>query len=494
MKQIKNIMMRRRQGYAVGIVAITFVILVSLKVLETTSMSVMRQTSIANSSSSRNKAAQVDADDTATEVQSATEEEVATVPYRDRWNHRFSSSAARGKRGGYVFFKHIRKAGGTTLRTYIRYVFEYHGLSRDVADYENMRAAATSHNQTNTTGLSSKYDISYSEQEYFPLDWQCSRIDPRWEESLSIIVLRHPIERHLSEFFFSGIDQEKKVSIFGKQRRVIDRQALFHNNKTYIDTLAQFIAKEVPYWIENSKSDGNIVAKRNGYMFSRWYQDNFQLRALAGCSSGECLERKQAKQPIEMENMTKAIKEYHPLNYSYSIPEPICTQFFRENFLFDICNGKTGQVSRDQCSIGCDGPCSFPTVAEGSLDESDVEHATEALKEFDAILLMEKLKYADQSAFVSDGMGVPRDAEFALDNMSGMNTRVVKTTERELTHFYRDLLRKLNLNSVLELLESDNRLEIEFYNRAVDIYDRQMNTWKEETGWGRERSREGWGH
>ncbi len=482
MKPIKNIMMRRRQGYAVGIVAIAFVILVSMKVLKTTSISVLRQTSI---DSSRNKAAQIDADDTAAEVQSTTEEYVATIPYRDRWNHRFSSSAERGKRGGYVFFKHIRKAGGTTLRSYIRDVFEHHGLSRDVADYENMRAVAT--NQTSASRISSKYDISYVEQEYLPLDWQCSRIDPRWQESLNIIVLRHPIERHLSEFFFSGVSPEKKKSVFGKQRRIIDREELF-KNRLYTDTLAQFIAKEVPYWVKNSKNDGSRVAKRNGYMFSRWYQDNFQLRALAGCSSGECLERKQAEQPIEMEK----INEFHPLNYSYSTPEPICTQFFQDNLAFDVCNGKTRR-SRDTCSSGCDGPCSFPTVAEGSLDEHDVEHAIEALKQFDAILLMEKLKYADQSAFVSDVMGVPRDAEFALDNTRGMNTRVVKTSERELTHFYRDLLRKLNLNSVLELLESDNRLEIEFYNRAVDIYDRQMKTWKEETGWGRQRrSRGGW--
>jgi len=484
-------MMRRRQGYVVGIVVVA-VVLVSMKVLKTISTTtVMRQTSI-DEDSSRNKAAQVDADDTAAGVQSATEEDVAAVPYRDRWNHRFSSSVARGKRGGYVFFKHIRKAGGTTLRTYIRNVFEYHGLSRDVADYENMREVATSRNQTSATGLSSKYDISYVEQEYLPLDWQCSRIDPRWQESLNIIVLRHPIERHLSEFFFSGVSLEKKKSVFGKQRRIIDREQLF-KNRLYTDTLAQFIAKEVPYWVENSKSDdskGNKTAKRNGYMFSRWYQDNFQLRALAGCSSGECLERKQAEQPIEMEK----INEFHPLNYSYTTPEPICTQFFQDNLSFDVCNGKTGQVSRDQCSSGCDGPCSFPTVAEGSLNESDVEHAIEALKQFDAILLMERLKYADQSAFVSDVMSVPRDAEFALDNTRGMNARVVKTNERELTHFYRDLLHKLNLNSVLELLESDNRLEIEFYNRAVDIYDRQMNTWKKETGWRRQKSRGGWGH
>mmetsp|Transcript_36757 Transcript_36757/g.75003 ORF Transcript_36757/g.75003 Transcript_36757/m.75003 type:complete len:154 (+) Transcript_36757:37-498(+) len=40
-------------------------------------------------------------------------------PYLDRWDRRFKSSAARGKVGGYVFFKHIRKAGGTTLRRYV---------------------------------------------------------------------------------------------------------------------------------------------------------------------------------------------------------------------------------------------------------------------------------------------------------------------------------------------------------------------------------------
>ncbi len=115
-------------------------------------------------------------------------------PYMNRWDQRFASSAARGKLGGYVFFKHIRKAGGTTLRNYIRNVFEHHGLSHDVSDYEQMIT-----NQTNFQ-LRSKYDISYVEQEYVPLDWRCSAIDPRWQESLNIIVLRHPIERHMSHF------------------------------------------------------------------------------------------------------------------------------------------------------------------------------------------------------------------------------------------------------------------------------------------------------
>ena len=32
-------------------------------------------------------------------------------PYLNRWQRRFASSEARNKKGGYLFFRHIRKAG-----------------------------------------------------------------------------------------------------------------------------------------------------------------------------------------------------------------------------------------------------------------------------------------------------------------------------------------------------------------------------------------------
>ncbi len=148
--------------------------------------------------------------------------------------------------------------------------------------------------------------------------------------------------------------------------------------------------------------------------------------------------------------------------------------------------GGIGEYKDDtQCSKGCDGPCSYPTIADGILDTKDVRHAIRSLNAFDAILLMEKLNDRDESAFLSDLMGVPRNASFALGNTRGMNSRVVKFSKREVTHFYRDLLTKLNLQSVLHRLEEENKLEIEFFNRAVQIHDRQMRVWKEETGWGR---------
>jgi hypothetical protein len=91
---------------------------------------------------------------------------------------------------------------------------------------------------------------------------------------------------------------------------------------------------------------------------------------------------------------------------------------------------------------------------------------------------MEKLSDEDQSAFLNDIMGVPRDASFALSNVRRMNARVEKSNERELTHFYRDLLTKLNLKSLLARLEEENKLEIEFFHQAVELHDRQMKEWK----------------
>lgn len=402
---------------------------------------------------------------TTTAVQDVSMDDIVGPLAGSIWDQRFSSSAARGKLSGYVFFKHIRKAGGTTLRSYLRNVFEHHGLSRNVSDYEQMIT-----NQTNIH-LRNKYDISYVEQESVPLDWQCSAVDPRWQESLSIIVLRHPIERHISEFFFSGMTLKTKKRVFGNNR-IIQKDQLFIN-RTYTQTLAGFIAEEVPYWIDHSK----IRIHRRNVMFGRWYEDNFQLRALAGCSSGECLEKKLAEeQSREMESIHKL----HPLNHSYATPNAVCTQFFQDNLLFDVCSKR-----KEQCSGGCDGPCVYPSMAEGILDENDVRRAIEALKAFDAILLMEKLRDYDQSAFLNAVMGVPRDVSFALHNVRTMNARVIKSNERELTHFYRDLFTKLNLKSVLLRLEEDNKLEIEFFNQAVALHDRQMKVWQEESGWGR---------
>jgi hypothetical protein len=41
----------------------------------------------------------------------------------------------RGRAGGFLFFKHIRKAGGTPLREYFSEVMKYHNNSRMFYDF-----------------------------------------------------------------------------------------------------------------------------------------------------------------------------------------------------------------------------------------------------------------------------------------------------------------------------------------------------------------------
>jgi hypothetical protein len=48
--------------------------------------------------------------------------------------------------------------------------------------------------------------VYFVEQEFSTMDWQCRDIDPRWNYSLSVVILRHPIKRHLSKF----LDKESR--------------------------------------------------------------------------------------------------------------------------------------------------------------------------------------------------------------------------------------------------------------------------------------------
>ncbi|KAL7528128.1 hypothetical protein ACHAXR_002281, partial [Thalassiosira sp. AJA248-18] len=368
-------------------------------------------------------------------------------PYLSRWQRRFASSEARHKKGGYLFFKHIRKAGGTSLRTYFRDVLAYHNITRSVEDWRAMRRVK----QTE------RYQIHYVEHEFLAIDSQCPSIDPRWRESMRIIVLRHPIERHLSEFFFSGP---------GVKYHPIDKQQLYAN-QTYTTELAEFMKEWVPKWMRRiGKGDrqGKGVKGQFNMIFGRYYTDNFQLRALAGCSSGDCLKEKE----VTEEEMEK-INDLHPSSYSYAEPVPRCTNYFGRDKpdqpanLFEQC-AKDGHI-REECSArGCDGPCFYPSVAWGKVGNNDIARAIHTLKSFDAVLLMEKLDDQDQSDFLSDILGVPRDAEFSLAKRGSVaNAGVEKSGKREKNRFYRDLLLKLGLKESLNnMLRMDNKLEIEF--------------------------------
>jgi hypothetical protein len=384
-------------------------------------------------------------------------------PYVNRWQQRFASSKARNKSGGYVFFKHIRKAGGTSLRAYFRDVFAYHGLTYDVNDYRKAKDARAKSNKD--------YVIHYVEHEFQTMDSDCPKDDPRWNESLRIVVLRHPIERHMSEFFFSGHGTDFPI----------DKQQLY-TNQTYTDELSEFLNNNVPQWMSQLGGGKTSISKfgkmeeRFNMFFGRYYTDNFQLRAFAGCSSGECLEDK-----VVADSKMEEINALHPSQYEYTTPVTRCTQFFnKENALFDPCAKPTRKT--DECSIGCDGPCFYPSVAWGELSNKDVTRAVRALEAFDSVLLMETYDDSDQSAFLADILGVPRDSGFNLGHRNVTNSMVQKTTKHEKNSFYRDLLSKLSPVS-LDLLRKENKLEIEFFEQAIKVNERKTAEWKRETGW-----------
>jgi hypothetical protein len=104
------------------------------------------------------------------------------------------------------------------------------------------------------------------------------------------------------------------------------------------------------------------------------------------------------------------------------------------------------------------------------------------LEKFDVVLLMETFDDPDQAALMADTFGVPRDAEFALSNHKASYVTIQKTNKRDKTHFYRDLLQKLSPDS-LDMLTKENKLEIDFFERAVYVNQRKTEEWKRETNW-----------
>lgn len=284
-------------------------------------------------------------------------------------------------------------------------------------------------------------------------------------------MLRHPIERHLSEYFFSGS---------GSKFFPIDKEQLYVN-ETYTDALAKHMSNYLPKWTKgigiNRHVQPDIQGKFN-MIFNRRYTDNFQLRALAGCSSGDCLKGRNFT-----EDQMEKINQFHPSSHPYLKPVPRCTQYWRNpdtSALLEIC-AKSGHI-QEECSIGCDGPCFYPSAAWHKMESEDVTRAVTALKAFDAVLIMEKIDDKDQADFLSDVMGVPRDADFSLAKRGSIsNNGVKKSSEREKTHFYRDLLMKLGLKRELLIFRHENKLEIEFFHHAEKLNENMINQWKRES-------------
>lgn len=307
------------------------------------------------------------------------------------------------------------------------------------------------------------------------MDWQCKNVDPRWNNSLNVIVLRHPIERHFSEYFYSGppaTGEFDGVQFGIKNNNLqIDRSKLY-TNKTYTHALSMYIQEHLQDWAQSGADNTNLK-----WFFGRHYTDNFQLRTLSGCSGGNCLQEKN----ITRGNL-KSIHKFHPSNSTNNGTigkksiDSLCTMhpFYQG---MDTC-------SKDQevCKTVCDGPCFYPTSASGPVDETDLSRAIHALEGFDIILLTETLDNEDQKALLADVMGVPRNITMATGKQKA-NINTQKKDERERTHYYRDLISNLTYPHFVDSFIAENRLEIELYDHAVRLNEEMTDQWKREVEW-----------
>ena len=112
-----------------------------------------------------------------------------------------------------------------------------------------------------------------------------------------------------------------------------------------------------------------------------------------------------------------------------------------------------------------------------------MRRAITVLKQFDAVLLTERMSNSDQANFLADIVGVPRDADFSLAKKDyTSNLGVEKSNEREKLFFYRDLLQNLGLRHVSTMLRRENKWEIRFFEYAEQLNKMMIDKWKEETG------------
>lgn len=156
--------------------------------------------------------------------------------------------------------------------------------------------------------------------------------------------------------------------------------------------------------------------------------------------------------------------------------------YFNEKIrIMDPCRFHDQSVQlKTLCPDDCDTPCRYPAAAWGTVDRTDLARAVSALDGFDAVFLTETLDDDRQLAFLADVMGVPRNATFSLTQK---NTKTRKRSEREKTHFYRDLLRNLTLEGLSLRIHEENELEIALFEHAVELNRKMVDRWKNESGW-----------
>mmetsp|Transcript_12385 Transcript_12385/g.29246 ORF Transcript_12385/g.29246 Transcript_12385/m.29246 type:complete len:668 (+) Transcript_12385:2162-4165(+) len=285
----------------------------------------------------------------------------------------------------------------------------------------------------------------------------------------------------MSEFFYSG-------PLARSEYRFINTTLLYVDER-YTEGLANLIRDELTGWLDLDygypikKKSVQASQKHTFYSpFGRYYTSNYLIRSLAGCSTEDCLDKYDFPQEDRalMNQQADALK-------SYSEPNSNCSLFFvTREMMWDVCSshkkgGKRSMGSGEECPLGCDGPCHYPAISFGDIDDLQLDRAKASLRNFDAVMITDTMSEEDQSDFLSDVLGTPRDAKFALKNRTLVNNfRVEKTNRHDKSRFYRDLLNNLGLKDEAARLRKENKLDAKLFSYAEKLNAQMLKSWKHE--------------
>ena len=196
------------------------------------------------------------------------------IPLFDRFGYRLPNIAS----GGHVFFRHMRKASGTSMLHYLAHVIRYRLL--------NQTSAARTTPPANDSSPIQKMTIMEKKirpvlkwflyhQEFGAMPWKCPTIDKeRWESTFSVIVLREPIDRQVSEFWYSGpgkTDPELKKLVNEYSTPIRSDNNGSQGKDDIVDKIFQRMAHLFPQWIKKGMEE---LSGRN-------FHPNYQTKMLS---------------------------------------------------------------------------------------------------------------------------------------------------------------------------------------------------------------------
>jgi len=181
-----------------------------------------------------------------------------------------------------IFFKHMRKSGGTTLRHY------FYKRLLNVTDAKKncvreVREGKASYAITETINAVCKTDRwTYYEQEYGSLSVKCADETP-WDRVLTITILREPLARQWSEFW-NKINGPADNLI--KEPREVVQEAFL----AWVEREGKPVIRRPRLQPLKEKKNTAVTANRSlstSTMYPGAYYSNFQTRQIIGnCTEG----------------------------------------------------------------------------------------------------------------------------------------------------------------------------------------------------------------